>query len=414
MPAAVQELCNVNPAHLPRRSIKRLKVVGLDAECHADVDLLFLPSAYGQFEMESTSTIDDLSVQISGYDLAVDVCDFAALYRRGQTPVEDIKAYDGHPAEKEYLDFLRVLNLLTTSLDVSDGKIYRPRDITRLTYKWHPDADTVHSIYSYEQTDGAFKGAYADHWAELVETADDVHTVFNAAFSAEEYNKLTGAIAQLDEAQGETLIERVMVSNYSDDMLQRVDDVVGAGDTEFLRDLEDALQDRVNEYKLSDEMLDNVGEIAEPLINQIEDVIAQLNLSLVDGYNIAGSPELKSGDQVFKMDPAANLRDKFCKKFPYTFAFLDFWNRMEGNRDTYEMNRSINGWYMSNSSLPTLAKAVLKAQGGVKMTVWAVPLMATNSVGFFPDAAAHRKNIGTRIRGQLLAVSKAAYVREFA
>ena len=394
------------------RTRLRLADLGLEPSDPATaVDLFFVPSVAGNYNIAAQNNVEDLKDRLQPYDLAVDLSEMTALYRRGQTPVADVSEFiaehgEGNRGYLEYRDFLRVITALLKLFMSIRNSVVHGRNIEYWRYEWRSDRENQKAIKNMKRAGTLLPQGDP----RFVSLGLDVSNTVTASLPSADQEALKDNLEELVDHGLQTLQSRMVVTDYASDiggLIRYVTD--GREETRYVASVEDMLAKKRAIFKI-----DTSSKLFESEIVELEAGFAELlgrsdaPLQLVDQYSISGGPEIAG----FKSNVDESLSKAYLSQLPEGMAFIKFWDILEEMNDTVTMNSTVNGWYLSNSCLPMLTNATefgLKA----KITSWAVPVLATNSVGLVPRyedyAAGFRHAISAEL-GSLLS-SQLAPVR---
>lgn len=403
VPGIVDALTGQSVAQMSDRSITRTRLrlddLGHKITAPADtaVDLFFVPTITGSYKPSAQNNVEDLRDRLQPYDLAVDLSELTALYRRGQTPTSEIEEFlEKHGKDSrgylEYRDFVRVITALLKLFSNVRGKIVRGRNIEHLSYEWRSDREGRPAIKNMRKA-GLLLSEGDARWSAL---GLDVSNAITAALSPDARKALKGDLNKLVEQGLQTLQSRLMVSDYVSDLGELIRFVTGSdGKSKYVANAEAMLAKKRENFGINveSELYNSEVKGTEKEFTSLFDSL-DVPLQLVDQYSISGGPEIAG----FQSDIDFSLSQDFLGQLPEGMAFIKFWDLLEELNDTEAMNTTVNGWNLSNSCLPMLKQAT---DFGLetKFTSWSVPVLATNSVGIFPlysdYIAAFRNAIGS-------------------
>lgn len=424
VPAALKALTGLDAATLPERSLHKVRLKACDFAAPMNdqryADLIYVPVVDGSFSISSRESAAALKAALAGYDLVVDLCEFTALYRRGQTPIEQVQefcnAHSDVPSDVakgilNYQNFLTVIYVLQTVFVKLQGRVVRPRNIIRLVYEWttkyndeknqaEPKLADFSVIQDYFLADDKF-------WSKQPGRTENI--LVDAAGTPADKEEVRAALNLLAaDSKLATLATRVMVTDYFSNLSHMIKDIVTSADPQFTHDLNAILKNRCDgRYLEGVNLKDNAAVSA--LFERCEELEVKIKAELgneavtqhlVDQYQLSGQPG--SAPETLDAIPRRVI-EEFRKRFTYLAAFIDMWDEAERTLDTAKMNEKINGWYMSNSSLSFVVDA-LRLGLSVDVTSWAVIAMATNSVGFLPDEHEYLASIKTAVDSELNAL----------
>lgn len=406
VPSFIKSLTGKDASQFNRRGIQRLSLTKktarrpLDILSAAYIDLYFLPAITGDFALRSASNIDELAQRLAPYDLVVDLCEFSALYRRGQTTDAAWAKFladngDGtHRGLLEYQNFLNVIEALDTTFGGILGRVIRPFEVTDQFYEWGLSRAGHLAIKAMSLGE-----------TTVLHEAQDGNMILDAIPVGPTHDAVAEALGMLDSNGMHTLSSKVMFSGYLSDMAGIQEAVLSSKEPQYTFSLDDIFAHRREKYGCN---RPNAGlsEAERALMAHIKASESRLRakpmrFSLVDYYRISGGPAEMRGRDGSGVDEATKQRYRaFRSKFEAAMAFARHWDALEDTHDTATMNAIVNGWYMSNSCFGILREAAA-AGLSVPRTTWGVPTLMTNSIGFIPSAELHDKSTQDAIFGAL-------------